>query len=106
MTTQNLKELLANPRGLLLAIDLDGTLCDGNFWDGEPTPRPKMIAKVWEWYKGGAHIIIYTGRQPKYYPITQSWLFKYEIPFHGIAMQMKPGAAVYIDDRGLNAEEI
>jgi hypothetical protein len=100
-------EALANPRGKLIAVDVDGTLCEGVFWgDTEPKPIQPMIDKVWEWYKAGAHIVIYTGRQPRYYPETLSWLVKHRVPFHGIAMQVKIGADVYIDDRALQPKDV
>ena len=104
---QELLDILKNPRGKLLAIDMDGTICEGEFWGGEdPKPKQDFIDKMWKWYKGGAHIIIYTARQPIYYPETHAWLIKYKVPFHGITMLMKPGASCYLDDRALNIEDI
>jgi uncharacterized HAD superfamily protein len=104
---KSIKEILENPRGHLIAIDLDGTLCEGEFWgDGDPLPIKRMVDKVWEWYRGGAHIIIYTARQARHYPVTHAWLIKNEIPFHGIAMIMKPGADVYIDDKAIRPDEL
>ena len=104
---QKLLDDLKNPRGKLIAVDLDRTLCEGVFWGaGEPEPRFVMIEQVWEWYKAGAHIVIYTARQPRYYAETHSWLIKYSVPFHGIAMTMKPGADIYIDDASLNLDDI
>ena len=87
----------------LFAIDLDGTLCHFARWyDGvEPEPRQEIIDLVWKWYKARAHIIIYTSRQPKYYPLTLAWLIKHDVPFHGICMQQKPSADYYIDDKNL-----
>ena len=66
----------------------------------------KMIDKMWEWYKKGAHIIIYTARQPKHYALTHAWLIKNQVPFHGIAMLMEPGADLYLDDKSLNLDDI
>ena len=83
----------------LIAVDLDNTLCTGKFWEQEPEPIHMMIEQVWEWYKKGAHIVIYTARQPRYYAITHAWLVKHEVPFHGICMTMKPSADYYVDDR-------
>ena len=101
------QEILANPNGKVLAIDLDGTLCEGQFWgESDPKPIPTMIAKVWEWYKKGAHIIIYTARQPKHYTVTLAWLIKNEVPFHGIAMLYKPGADLYLDDKAINPNDL
>jgi len=107
MTKDKLKDILKNPNDKLIAVDLDGVLCSGEFWgEGEPTPNERMIRQVWKWYKSGAHIIIYTARQPKYYINTHVWLVKHAVPFHGIAMQIKIGADVYIDDKALNIEDV
>lgn len=104
---KKLHDILKNPANKLLAIDMDGVLCTGEFWgEGEPAPIPAMLARVSEWYHKGAHIIIYTARQGKYYPQTHAWLLKHEVPFHGIAMLMKPGADIYIDDKALNSEDL
>lgn len=102
-----LLDILKNPNDKLIAVDLDGTLCTGEFWgDTEPDPIPDMIDLVWKWYKAGAHIIIYTARQPKYFVETNAWLIKHSVPFHGIAMQQKIGADVYIDDKALHVEDV
>ena len=102
-----LQEILKNPNDKLLAIDMDGTICEGEFWgDGDPKPKQDFIDKMWTWYKKGAHIIVYTARQPRYYPVTYAWLVKHEVPFHGIAMLMKPGADIYIDDKALNISDV
>lgn len=99
-------EILKKPAGKLIAVDLDGVLCHGEFWgDDEPKPNKEMIDAIWWIYKKGGHIIIYTARQPKYYPQTQAWLIKHEVPYHGIAMQQKIGADVYIDDKAINPFE-
>jgi len=71
-----LQDILKNPNDKLLAIDMDGTICEGEFWgEGEPKPKQDFIDKMWTWYKKGAHIVIYTARQPIYYPETYAWLF-------------------------------
>lgn len=102
-----LLEIIKNPANKLIAVDLDNTLCHGEFWgDSEPEPIQNMIDKVWEWYKKGGHIIIYTARDPKYFQQTNAWLIKHSVPFHGITMQKKIGADVYIDDKALNIEDI
>lgn len=104
---QKLLDILKKPNDQVICIDLDGTLCEGEFWGGEePAPLHVMIEKVTQWYQQGAHIIIYTARQPKYFTLTQAWLVKWGVPFHGIAMQMKPGADVYIDDKSLHPEDL
>src|SRR5674476_784508 len=92
MKMEQLREIIKHPRGKVICIDVDGTLCRGEFWrlDEEPEPIPEMIAKVQKWYFGGAHIIIYTARRPALYPQTMAWLIKHEVPFHGICMTYKP----------------
>lgn len=93
---------LTHPAGKLIAVDLDGTLCEGEFWgEGEPIPKTARIDAVRSLYQRGAHIIIYTARQPSYYIHTHAWLIKHRVPFHGICMQMKPGADLYIDDKAV-----
>lgn len=104
---EKLKDILNNPNDKVIAVDLDGVLCEGEFWGaGECKPIQEMIDKVTGWYQKGAHIIIYTARQPKYFALTQAWLMKNCVPFHGITMQMKPGADVYIDDKALHISDI
>ena len=102
-----LKKRLESPDNLLVAVDMDGTLCEGVFWgEGDPAPKKEMIDYLWTLYKKGAHLIIYTARQPRYYAVTHAWLIKNEVPFHGIAMTMKPGADVYLDDSAIHPEQI
>ena len=108
MGKNELLKILEKPKGHIIAVDMDGVLCEGVWWgDGdEPKPIQKMIDKMWWLYKNGAHLIIYTARQPRYYPETHAWLIKHQVPFHGITMCMKPGANLYIDDLALNTEDI
>lgn len=106
---EKLFSILKNPNDMLIAVDMDGTLCRGVWWgtqDAEPEPIPEMVEMMWNLYKKGAHIIIYTARQPRYYAQTHAWLIKHEVPFHGITMCMKPGADCYIDDCALNVEDV
>jgi trehalose-6-phosphatase len=102
-----LLEKLKNPKGLILCVDLDGTLSEGSFLSvEEPQPLQRMIDLLGDWYLRGACIIIWTGRQDKYYAETKSWLIKHNVAFHGIAMRHKPHADIYIDDKGLNVCDI
>ncbi len=107
--TEKLKAVLKEPNDKLIAIDMDGTICTGVWWgkdSPEPEPILEMVEFIWKLYRAGAHIIIYTARQPKYYSQTHAWLIKHEVPFHGITMCMKPGADVYIDDLAINIEHL
>lgn len=104
---QELLEILKNPRGKTIAVDLDDTLCHGQFWgEGEPEPIQERIDYIWELYKKGAIILIYTARAPKWFEATNAWLLKHGVPFHGINMMRKPGACLYIDDRALNVDDV
>jgi len=104
---KKLFDILENPRDKLIAVDLDGTLCHGEFWgDDEPEPHKEMIDYFNSLYKKGAHIIIYTARQPKWFSLTMSWLIKNEVMYHGITMMQKPGADLYIDDKVINIKQL
>lgn len=100
-------EILSNPNDKLIAVDLDGTLCEWAFWETEPCkPIEKMIGYVNSLYKQWAHIVIYTARDPQYFEKTQHWLVENGVMFHWIAMMRKIGADVYIDDRAINVSDI
>lgn len=99
--------IIENPKGKLIAVDLDGTMSEGENWGADnPEPISKIIDFVNDLYCRGAHIIIYTARRPAHYMMTHSWLIKHGVLFHGIAMQHKCGADLYIDDKCLNIEDI
>lgn len=104
-----LQSILDKPNDRLIAVDMDGTLCHGEFWgrpeDPEPAPNTEIIELVRKLYFKGAHIVLYTARQPRMYPRTHAWLVKHEVPFHGICMTMKPGADLYIDDKAIRPQE-
>lgn len=107
---ENLWDILRNPNDVLIAIDMDGTLCHGEFWgrpdDPEPTPNVAMVELTRDLHQRGAHIVLYSARQPFMYAATHAWLIKHGVPFHGICMTMKPGADLYIDDKTLNTEDL
>lgn len=106
-TKESLLEIFQKPNDMLVAVDMDGVICKGEFWGGDdPEPQTEMIEFLWKIYKQGAHIIIYTARQPRHYAVTHAWLIKHEVPFHGITMCMKPGADVYIDDKALHPDDL
>jgi uncharacterized HAD superfamily protein len=102
-----LLKILSNPQDKLICVDIDGTISMGEFWGtGEPEPIKDKIDYFNSLYKRGAHIVMYTAREPAQYTITHSWLIKNGVMFHGIAMRMKPGADLYIDDKALNIDDI
>jgi uncharacterized HAD superfamily protein len=102
-----LLEILSNPKRKVIAVDLDGTLCKSEYWgEGIPEPEKVIIAEVDRLFMAGAIIIIYTARRPEYARETYAWLDYYGVPYHGVMMQKKPGADLYIDDKALNVEDI
>lgn len=105
---KHLQEILKNPNDKLIAVDLDGTLSDGECWSetDEPTPIQQMIDFVNSLYKKGAHIVIYTARFPSMYQMTLAWLIKHGVLFHGINMRVKIGADLYLEDKALNIKDI
>ena len=108
-TKESLQNLLKEPNDVLVGVDMDGVICVGEWWGlhhEDPKPNHDMITFMWDLYKKGAHLIVYTARQPTYYPETHAWLIKNRVPFHGIAMTMKPGADVYIDDKAIHLDDI
>lgn len=110
MTKKEIKNILSNPQGKLIAVDLDLTLTKGKDYWGDKTqyiePNQKMIDYVNNLYIKGGHIIIYTARMPLMYPETLGWLLSHNVLFHGIAMRIKPGSDCYIDDKAINLEDI
>lgn len=107
MTKQECLDVINNPSGKLICVDMDGTLCKGESWGhGYSEPYRDRIEFINNLYNNGANLIIYTARFPEMYAKTAAWLTKYGVRYHGIAMGKKPGATIYIDDRALNAEDV
>lgn len=102
-----MNEILEKPNDKLICVDMDGTLCEGEFWHigNEPTPIQKNIDFVNHLYQKGAHIIIWSARAPVFYPETHGWLISHQVKFHGIMMN-KGGADLYIDDKCINIKDI
>ena len=105
---EKLRKILENPKGKLIAVDLDGTLCIGEWWGTEEEPKPikEMIDYVNSLYNKGGIIIIYTARDPDICRPTMAWLDKFGVCYHGVMMKKKPGADVYIDDKAINPKEL
>lgn len=104
---QKLLDILKNPNDKLIAVDLDWTLCEWEFWwEDECKPIIERIAYINNLYKKWWHIVIYTARSPEFFTITYAWLIKNWVKFHGIAMQQKPWADVYICDKSLNIDDV
>jgi len=105
---EDLRMMLANPNDKLIAVDLDWTLTNWEFWWGvdRSEPNEERINFINNLYKAWAHIIIYSARFTDMYQTTLSWLIKNWVLFHWICLWKKPGADLYLDDKCLNAEEI
>ena len=102
-----LYDILKYPANKLIAVDLDGTLCEGEFWgEGVPEPKVERIEYINSLYKKGAHIIIWTARFPSWFEDTQKWLQNNGVLYHGIVMREKIGADLYIDDKCININDI
>lgn len=84
----------------LYAIDIDGVVADGKFWEGDCTPRERELKAINKLYMQGHIIIYHTARHPKYYEMTYAWLVKHGAYFHALEMG-KLTADVYIDDRNM-----
>lgn len=88
-------------KSLLLAIDLDGTLCIGESWTSEEClkciPIKKNIDFINSVY-GKHHIIIYTARNEELRTETEFWLKKNKVKYHALRMD-KLGCDFYFDDK-------
>lgn len=91
--------------GSIIAVDLDGTLCEGRFWDEECTPIISRIRAINDLYKKGYKIIIHTARHRDYYKETEAWLIKNGVYYTCLSMG-KLTADLYIDDRAMNILEL
>lgn len=65
----------------IIAVDLDGTLCRYNGWQGMDhigDPVPGMLRRVKGWLKQGHEVVIFTARaeDPDAVPFIKDWLSK------------------------------
>jgi uncharacterized HAD superfamily protein len=102
--------MLEKYKDKLIAVDLDGTLCNGESWTDEccmnAIPRQEIIDRTNEAYCSGAHIIIYTARPEWFRASTAYWLSKNKVRYHALMMNPnKMGADVYVDDKAIRPEE-
>ena len=94
----------------LVCVDLDWTLCEvWWWWDKEwclnAIPIKHRIDKINQMVRDWVHIIIYTARNMDMIKETTAWLMLNNVIYHWIAMQRKPWADVYLDDRAINADD-
>ncbi len=95
---------------MLICVDLDWTLCELGWWrDNESCinlkPIQSRIDKINNLVREWHHIIIYTSRSPYLYAATSARLLLHNVSYHGIAMQRKPWADLYIDDKSVNVDD-
>jgi hypothetical protein len=86
------------------AVDLDGTLAQPVWPDpGIGEPIRLNVVKVRELHRAGYKVVIHTARGSEAYELIEAWLNHHDIPWSRIVTG-KVLAAVYIDDRALNAD--
>jgi len=90
-----------------IAVDLDATLTNGEYyWKGDkPTPNQKVIDWVKKKYYEGNVILIHTARRCEEYRMTKAWLDEHGVLYHAIVLD-KLAADIYLDDRNMMLEEI
>ena len=86
---------------LTISVDLDGTLCEGEYWGAEELePIRPMIDKINRLAKSH-FIVIHTARRREWAENTINWLHRHGVRYHSIAFDKMP-ADVYIDDKCVN----
>ena len=98
-------------------IDIDGTLCTNeNGQYNFAKPYTERICKINELYDAGHTIILFTARgmgrtdnnrneaYELFYNFTLEQISKWNVKFHKLILG-KPAGDVYIDDKGINANE-
>lgn len=98
-------------------IDIDGTICtneNGNY--NFAKPYFDRIQKINELYDSGHIIILFTARgmgrsdnnrtkaYEEFYDLTLEQISKWNVKFHKLILG-KPSGDIYIDDKGINANE-
>lgn len=98
-------------------IDIDGTICtneNGNY--NFAKPYSDRIQKINELYDSGHTIILFTARgmgrsdnnrtkaYEEFYDLTLEQISKWNVKFHKLILG-KPSGDIYIDDKGINANE-
>jgi len=93
---------------MIIACDLDGTLCVEveKWWEDEdPTPIQMNVNKLMDLYRQGNTIIINTARPWGDYEKTKAWLERHGVSFDILAMG-KVRADLYIDNDSKRMEEL
>lgn len=87
-------------------FDLDGTLLETDGGDyTQAKPIKKRVEKLLSLVIEGHTIVIQTGRNKSYYDFTVDQLKKFNIPYHGLSVGDKVHGCIYVDDKGVNAND-
>jgi len=91
-------------------FDLDGTLCETPGSDyAKATPIEARISAVWRLKHAGHQIVIDTARGSRtgidWVELTCEQLRVWGVPFHELRVGKKIHGDLYIDDKGVSADE-
>lgn len=102
-------------RPITVVFDIDGVLADGTSeevysdeagWNySKCTPMHQGIKLLKHLKEKGSRIVLHTARWEKDKDVTYFWLKRHGIPFDELIMG-KPGAELYIDDKGFHWEDL
>jgi uncharacterized HAD superfamily protein len=88
-------------------VDIDGTICDGDFPYNNCTPMKERIAKINSLYDSGDNITYWTARGGRsgvdFTQITKSQLSIWGAKYHNLIMGNKPSFDLYICDKSINS---
>jgi len=101
-------DVLKNPMGKLIYVDMDNTLCDGTYWldDKQHPPVNEDYANLVRYLDDkGAFITIWTARPIKAFTVTYKWLGANNL-MAPIAMRYKGPCDLMLDDKCLNADDV
>src|ERR1039458_3529378 len=85
----------------LIAIDVDGCICEGEYHEEACTPIPEAREACSELSRRGWSLCYHTSRSWHNYNDFSEWLESEGFP-GGTVVMGKPGAMWYVDDRALN----
>lgn len=92
---------------MIVAVDLDGTLCveQENWWEYESAPPIcEAISYINSLFGNGDEIVIYTSRLEEDRKITEKWLLENGVKYHRIVFG-KFRADIYIDNNSMKIKE-
>jgi uncharacterized HAD superfamily protein len=91
-------------------FDIDGTICTGDYNKQQLDyttckPMKDRIDKVNKLYDAGNEILFDTARNSKWKELTKQQLDNWGVKYHTLRVGSKLHADVFVDDRGINANE-